>query len=370
MSDTKTKAAEVSIRLATVADGPNCNKFHNEIYKKNRSVAQWEWEFANRADKDGTIPFAVAECDGKVVGTQALIDIEMIGPHGVFNSAKSEETLVSPSMRGQSLFTRMYEPLFDYVERHDIRAIWGFTPAGNAFRNVGFTIPAETSQIVRVFSTGAADALLPTEGKSGFRRTAFRVGETLLSAFGAAASWIARPRGHGLELKRLDRGPEWATGLSEEFIKQWGGCSVHRSTSYLQWRIFDNPYCEPHFVAAFDNGRPVGYVCYAISKGNVALIVDMIAVDAPTCDATVVTSALLDFAARHSKSLGAVAIRCWSVTPHPYDQLIRRVGRKQGWIFTRRGFGVVLREFKSAESSSPAFESWYVSRIFTEGTLG
>ncbi len=370
MPDTSRANAEVTVRLATLADGPRCNAFHNTYYKHNRTIAQWMWEFANEVERDGTIPFAIAESNGEVVGTQALIKIDMIDGCKVFRTAKSEETLISPSMRGRNLFARMYEPLFEYAKDTEIRAIWGFTPAGIAFQKVGFEVPGETSQIMRAFSSDAAATLLPAVKQNQFRKLAYRVGGGALAAYSALASWLNDAGRHPVEFKFLHRSPEWATTLSDKFIAQWGGCTIHRSTPYLQWRVFSNPYCHPYFVAAFYSNQPVGFVCFAISKQKVASIVDIVAIDVVGCAAQTTTLALLSFAAAYSRSLGAVAIRGWSVTTHPFDALVCAAGRKLGWIKLRHGFNVIFKELNVSGASPPPFTEWYVSRIFTEGVLG
>ena len=146
-----------TIRLGRRADGSRCNAFYNLHYARTRSLQQSEWEFCRRAYADGTIPFSVAEFAGEVVGTQALIPIELIDAAGTYWSAKSEETLVAASMRGRGLFHQLYEPLLTFAQSHGLESIWGFTPARSAFEREGFDIPVRTSQLLRPFSSDAAE---------------------------------------------------------------------------------------------------------------------------------------------------------------------------------------------------------------------
>src|SRR5881394_1900426 len=154
-----TSSDGVTIRLAKAGDAEKVNVFHNDYYKLARTTGQWLWEFNRAPSPDGSIPLAIAEFEGRIVGTQALIVIDMISREGTFPTAKSEETLVDASMRGRNLFARMYEPLLEYARSARVAFIWGFTPAQSAFSKAGFDVPVVTSQVFRSLGGRAAQAL-------------------------------------------------------------------------------------------------------------------------------------------------------------------------------------------------------------------
>ena len=106
----------ITIRFAQTTDAESANRFHNLHYGTTRTVTQWLWEFDRSPAANGALPFVIAEFEGRIVGTQALILIDMIDQSGGFVTAKSEETLVDPSMRGRNLFARMYVPLLEYTQ--------------------------------------------------------------------------------------------------------------------------------------------------------------------------------------------------------------------------------------------------------------
>ena len=91
---------KVEMRLGTSADAPACNDFHNSYYGTSRTLAQWQWEFGRSPANNGSLPFVMALADSTVVGTQALIPIQLVDSRGAYWSGKSEETLVAESMRG------------------------------------------------------------------------------------------------------------------------------------------------------------------------------------------------------------------------------------------------------------------------------
>lgn len=361
---------EPTIRLARREDAPRCNDLYNKAYQRNRSTVQWEWEFCKPAPGVATIPLALAEVGDELVGTQALIPIQLIDRNGTYWTAKSEETLVSPSMRGRGLFKKLYAPLLDFARTHRLESIWGFTPARSAFEREGFSIPARTSQLLRAFTSGAAAGLqAPRRDRSAAKATE-AIASTLLSVYGTLVSTLFAPGPKSIELKELDSAPDWADVFSHQFVADWGGTTLHRSTEYMQWRFFDNPYRKPIIVAAFAGGQPVGWVAFGLGSTGVAAIVDLIALRSAAGTSTeAVVGALIDTAARRARDMGATAIRAWDVTDHPFSALVRRVAKRVGWIRLSRGFDMVFKQTPGIEPRpcSDDISSWYITRAFTEG---
>ena len=151
----------IEIRFATPEDADRCNEFHNRCYGSNRTASQWKWEFCSHPHKGRVVPFVLAEVNGRVVGTQALIPIAMIDAEEVFWTAKLEETLVDPAYRRYQVFIQMYEKLFRYAEEHGLVSIWGFTEIPQVFEGLlGFQIPANTQQLFRPLRRSSVSQLL------------------------------------------------------------------------------------------------------------------------------------------------------------------------------------------------------------------
>jgi len=364
----------IQIRLAVPEDCTRINIFHNSYYRTERTRAQWEWEFRRGAPTSAVLPIAVAELEGRIVGTQALILIEMLDRHGPFLAAKSEETLVDPSMRGRNLFVRLYEPLLAHARDLGVRNIWGFTPARTAFVKAGFDAPMQTSQIFLSLRSGAARALVEGFGRSFAKRLFAVTASTVLVLYGHMRASLSRCRDwRAVSVRLLDESPEWADELSQRFLQQWGGTTIRRSQAYLRWRIFENPYVRPLFLAAFEDDEPVGFACLAMVQPRVAMLVDVFVVDSRSgkLSAATVVEALMRNCARRAQSMGAVAIRGWSVTSHPFDKLVRKVAGRLGWLYLRRGNDMIYRQVGGAEAppKMPP-DQWFISRIYTEGVQG
>lgn len=357
----------MNVEFLSDEDIKECNDFHNRAYGSNRTLKQWHWQFDLLLG--GKRPFIVAKEGGKVVGTQALMPITMLDAAGDILTAKSEETLVDSSMRGKGVFQKMYEPLMAYALEQGVKAIWGFTPANKAFEGIGFHVPARTSQLVHPLSVRAADAFSDSLG-TGMRRVVLRTAIGAASLVSAIHVALASDRTKGIRLEVIDQPPVEAGALCREFVRGWGGATILRDQTYLQWRYYDNPAVRATLVGAYRGDTLVGWMAYSLDEASVGYIVD--AIVPRTEDSQQVLRALMLQAVLALRSAGAVAIRSWRLNAHPFDQLISTVARSLGFYLLRRGEPVVLylAQGKDAVASLSVWDDWFVTRAYTQGEVG
>ncbi|MFH1685896.1 MAG: GNAT family N-acetyltransferase [bacterium] len=359
-----------------------CLTFFNAMHGVRRTVEQWRWEFESRAFTPDEVPHAVVKDQGKVVGSQALIPIRLIDERGVFWTAKSEATVLDPEYRGQGLFDRMYELMFEYADRHQLAFIWGFTQAVKPLRKVGFQIPAHTTQLLFPFSRSAITRLLPRRASGQLsdaaRRQFLAVGSSMAAALATVrlnltVRRLRRLKGaRSISIRTLEHAPPDAGDLCARFIECWGGTTIYRDADYLEWRLFRNPFLKSIFRAAYDGDRLVGWVAFAIGDDGIAYLVDILAVDSSGGRYKVaeLVEKLLIEAVLGARNMGAVAIRGWHVNAHPFDQVILRVARRVGFLHVRKGYAMVVYAGPSAAERGGSSDDWYVNRVYTEGILG
>ncbi|MCB2230488.1 GNAT family N-acetyltransferase [bacterium] len=375
----------MKIRLIRNDDAEACNALHNKFSHNKRSLDQWRWDFDNGLYETDQLPFAVADDDGRIVGTQAFIPIRFIDREGVYWTAKSEETLVDPDYRGQKLFDRMYELLFDYAKERDLRYVWGFTPATKAFLKLGFKIPCATEQLLFPFHADGISNLIESRVLVGrtvstadrLKMIPYRIGAVGARLTASAKLGLARGAGligDSLDTRIVETAPDGCGELCRRFVDLYGGPTVYRDEAYLNWRIFGNAYTKPIMRAAFERDTLVGWVIYSIGDEEVGYIVDVMAAppDESSISSEDIVKRLIVEALDDLRRTGIVAARGWSVTAHPFDKLVREISTSLGFFHVRRGHAVVVLG-STPEYHDPledSFSDWYVTRIFTEGVAG
>nr|MBN2276732.1 GNAT family N-acetyltransferase [candidate division Zixibacteria bacterium] len=371
----------MEIRLITSGEEELCNQFHNRIFKHDRTLLQWRWDFVLNNYRADSIPYAVAVDKGRIVGTQAFIPIRMIDREGVYWTAKSEETLVDPDYRGQRLFEKMYALLFDFAADHGFAHVWGFTPAIKAFERLNFTIPGKTEQIFMPFSTRSVPIFLDKgrTDRKAMVRNSLKMGAMY---FGCAAAQslssirfgVGRRRIlQNLQIRTPDKPDPQMGEVCKRFIDKWGGTTIYRDHDYLQWRLFDNPYVKGIVRAIYNEDELCGWVAFALGDDGLGYLVDVMAAgNYGQHREEDIIGALLIEAVMGARNMGAVGIRGWHVNCHPFDRLILQVAKKTGFYHSKRGHSVVLYNCGAGEDrvSFKRFDDWYVSRIYTEGVLG
>jgi GNAT superfamily N-acetyltransferase len=368
---------EMEIRNATEADAVICNDFYNRQYGYDRTREQWLWEFSypNPGER---LPYILAFDAGNLVGTQAYITTPMIDELGTFVTAKSEETLVAPSMRGRDVLTKMYDLLFAQAAAEQCQSIWGFTPAERAFRKLGFEIPTSTGQLVKALTADSLSKLVESaQGPSGTRLVAVYVKLGSLFARFWSVLGDTLPKGSlkdSESLVTLSDESYFDDDYSRRFINNWGGATIYRSQAYMKWRIFDNPFSRANVLGIVESGILIGHVAFMIDRKGVGYIVDILTAHpmGRRHDKRLL-HILLKSSIKRLKRLGATSIRAWTLNDHPLDREMRKASYLMGFIKIPRGSAVVFKtNFHDTreEASRTDFSDWYVTRLFSQGTTG
>jgi hypothetical protein len=363
------------IRRSTLQDAAACISFFNRFYKDDRTEAEWRWLFADWADCFTEPLHVVAEDGGRVVGMQAAMTMPFAHDGNVLPTIKPEDTLVDVRYWAKNVFPQMFEALEPDFARLGIFVLWGFTPVPASFSKIGFAMPTKTRQLLRVFRGDASRWL--RDGKKapgGLRGATEATAGWLLARAANLAAATTRTFLPGLTLELQEEAPPGADDLSLRFSRQWKALSLHRTRDYLDWRLFRNPYVRPTVIGAFRNGRLIGYAAAALPAGKIAMLVDVIVADETLLETQtgIVVSALLAELEKRMIRMGARAMRGWSVTEHPFDQLVRRVAKRRGWLYLAKGNHVAVRVLPPYLSRFGALDinDWYITRLFTMGPLG
>jgi N-acetylglutamate synthase-like GNAT family acetyltransferase len=352
----------VKYRLATEEDYRNINDFHNRIYKSNRTIEQFYWEFHNCPF--GKSIYVIAEDEGKVVGTNCVIPIDLItSDQQIIHSGKSEDTLVDPEYRGQKIFYHIYEFLFERCKEEGIKIIWGFTSAKKPFRNLGFSVPFDHQQSLAVNNIWKSYQFLSAlNSKNGIKDKLKILGLTIYSKLKLSGRLRAGLRGY-----RITEDEDIIDGISNLIQSNLtllnSSYAILQNSRFQQWRIYQNPnYHKVHTYGFYDtennlsalivlnsHKNKVAYICQASFRQELS---------APE------RIKILKFVTGKMFKQGIHLIRNWHFDTNTLNSLETKLFKDAHYTHLKIGIGFVWKELDNIDIEP---EGFYLSRVSTQG---
>ena len=349
----------VTVRLLQESEKQLANNFFNEIYKTDRPLKNFEWEFFEGPFGKAIYVVAIDEsitAHTKIVGIQCAIPIEMISTQGnVVLTAKSEDTLVDPAYRGQKIFERMYDLLFDACRRAGIKYIWGFTPANKAFERLGFEIPFKAEQALLVFKPVAAyDNKKKLNAQNKIKDEMKILGLSVLS-------WLKGLKTNFASSTLLQEIPIQAKELLfKRVYSEQTYFTLHETDAYLNWRLHKNPFqndyknyqaTDPNkqFDALINFRKDVAYIEQIISKPGTS------------------TTAELASLIKVFRKEGTPLVRAFCFSS---NDVLKQQGvslTEAGFTYLKRGSYFVWKSLD--EKNEIRTNQLLINRLFTQGNL-
>ncbi len=352
----------VTYRIATKDDYTEINNFHNRIKGIGRTIEEFNWEFEN--GPFGPSLYIIAEDNNKIIGTNCVIPIEFVLSNGeTISTGKSEDTLVDPAYRGQKIFYKIYEVLFEESEKKGINVIWGFTSAYKPFSNLGFEIPYEHIQAVSVNRILASYRYLSKLNiKNGIADKVKILGLCCL----AKLKNLKLSGGSINGSYQIKAEQNLTTGFEELIVKNLSEnlnqFAIRQTPAYQQWRVYDNPnYDESYSFGIYQNEKLVGVILYNKNKNNIVFLNQVI------FDVSVPSNERAKILRRTTKLMfknGIALIRGWQFTHNDFSLNELNVLTKSGFFIVRRGVGLV---WKNLGDSKLQANNFVISRLATQG---
>lgn len=351
----------IFVRLLADHEIHLANSFFNNIYGVSRSLSHFRWEFMEGPFGKAIYVVAIDEdnstnSEPKIVGIQCAIPIELLdGKGNTLRTAKSEDTLVDPSYRGQKIFERMYALLFTECQKNGIKYIWGFTPAQKAFERIGFEIPFKAEQALMVYHPRHAfQHLKSLNAKNTFKDKGKIWVLTVLSFLKGLAS-----RKPAMDIK------EGTLENKNDLFKRYYGSTeyyaLNETNEYMRWRLLDNPFANKYLCyQAWVQGEVVADVIINLRK-EVSYIERIYLKDGVDLKALLVA---ISKKCRESKSPLLRAL-CFSTNDH-----LRLQGRAlsaAGFFYLDRGSFFVWKGLDPAVDIDP--RQLLINRLFTQGNV-
>ena len=354
----------VTYRLANENDYENINSFHNRIYKTNRTIEQFLWEFHDCPF--GNSIYVIAEDDGKIIGTNCVILIDLIcADKQIVKSGKSEDTLVDPEYRGQKIFYKIYEFLFEKCREANIQVIWGFTSAKKPFKKLGFDVPFDHEQCLAVNNIWKSYYYLSSLKASNKAIDKFKIfGLCCISKI----KTIGKFKAQQLAL-RVEEDNKVVNGVNDLIFENQSKSdsifAIHQSPEFQDWRIYKNPnYHRLHSFSFYkDNDQLMALIVFNSHANQVAYV----------CQSTFHPNLtlnekkrILQYATGKLFDTGIALVRNWLFSTNALNIEELSVHKMAGYTHLERGIGLVWKDLNNVNITPKDF---YLSRLATQGVI-
>lgn len=325
---------EISYDLVSYSDSVR-DAYLKLLPEQEQAVARGklEWKFRDHPGGSGLVAIATTTEQG-IVGVNAFMPGRMKLGERTVSGYQSMDTVVSPSARGQGVFSKLVECFY---ARTDADLLYGFPNPNSSpgfFGRLGWTHFGPVPFLFRPLRAGYfLRRLLPTE-------IDFRV------------PLLSRPL---MDPERRTSFDEKATGVWHRFARGIP-CGVVRDATYLNWRLTSHPVERYTILAAADGS----FVVFNVVKkhgGSIGYLMEALG------EAETLTQ-LLSAALHEMQAAGADAALAWCLAWSPNYAAYRKAGfyplpeRLRPIHFN---FGARLLRAKDSLATDP--RSWYVSYL-------
>jgi GNAT superfamily N-acetyltransferase len=355
----------VTYRLATEADYVSINNFHNRIYKSNRTIEQFYWEFHDCPF--GASVYVVAVDGQKIVGTNCVIPIMLTNERQEnILTGKSEDTLVDPDYRGQNIFNNIYDFLYDRCRDRGIKVIWGYTSAKKPFEKIGFSVPFDHQQSLMVNNIGESYQYL---SRLNDKNTVSKK----IQIFGLCVISKTKSIFSMLNVKK----PNFKIVVNNKILDQVDGLIksnaqagndifyINQTPDFNQWRFYNNPnFYKTHTFGFYDNEGELRALILLNSHPNRIAYINQCYFDQSISEKE--RSEILKWASRQLFKEKIALIRNWHFNTNTINIDEMNTHKLAGFISLNKGIGFVWKELVETDLNPKNF---YLNRVSTQGVI-
>jgi hypothetical protein len=375
-------------RTYQAGDEDGIVKLYNQVTGRCRTNAQHRWEWLQTPHGIGSIWIIAESESGDIVGHHGLLPIHLDYFGKTYLLGKTENTILHPRYSGTGIYF-IFERRFlqEGRSRHDLLCTtFAHGTPGKIRRKLGYKAVGRyvtyTKVIKNTYLIKRAASLIEKEIPHGSLRLLFR-GIAHLLSYPATLLFSKRGRiDKNITVEKVEN----IDAIAGELDRFWDrnknvfGITINRTSTFLQWRIFDNPYVNYEFLIATKQGKAVGYAITkpSPSDGDGGMIVDLV------CDGhdEILFNTILDAAVKRLIAASAQAV---SFTTLDSKNFLNGCLAKNGFLplqkiadFIRKRItpykraeekallvNVINKNINPAKMYNP--DHWYYTDLFHEG---
>lgn len=355
----------IQIRLLKISELHLANEFFNKSYKTNRTMEAFDWEFIN-APVGSSIyvaAFDTAKENEEIIGIQCAIPLDFVTSEGqIIRTAKSEDTLVNPNYRGQNIFEKMYNLLFDECEKNGITYIWGFTPAFKPFQKLGFSLEFKSNQGLFVTKITSSYKFISNLNPKNRLREKVKIWSLcVLSKFKSFSAFSINES--DFEIRELPTLLSTFLLTNNYFVPNNSSqLTLHLNEKYLNWRVRDNQYENNYKCFEFSNQNKI---CAHVIINRIKQIgyIEQIIFDVNLSEKSKLEILKSTILILKNQDVSCIRFLGFdqNITNRAELELIKRIG----FIIVKRGNWFVWKSLNKNFTHRP--QDVFISRLFTQG---
>ena len=354
----------IEYRIALEEDYKNINDFRNRLYDSVRTMEEFYWEFHNCPY--GKSIYVIAVDNNKIIGTNCIIPIDLItADNKIIRSGKSEDTLVDPDYRGQKIFYKIYDFLFEKCKEQGFQVIWGFTSAKKPFSKLGFSIPFDHQQSLMVNNVFQSYKFISSLNPKNKLVAKFKIfGLCTLSKLKTIGKLSNQISGYKVVID--EDIVDGVDKLIDSNLKKDNSLfAIRQNSEFQKWRIYQNPnYKKIHTYGFYnDSDELVALIVLNSNDAKIAYVIQSSFSNSLEDNEKV---KILRFVSRKMFNYGVSIIRSWHFDTNVINLNEKEVFNKASYTVLDRGVGFVWKELEELNYKP---EDFNLSRISTQGVI-
>lgn len=267
-----------TIREYRVGDEKEINDLFNLVFKQNRSLNEWYWQFRDNPAGSANL-IAVAEVTGRIVGQHANVPVYFKFKDKIVKAGQPVDNLIHPSFRGGKSIKDTYKLSCYLYVREGMTFGFGFPneiyyPVGKKLLKYEDLCPLPTmfKRLSWRLPFKKKFPMLPSYLQLGIQKLSMKFYRlpVILKGLSRRTLSLERLSFLGSDMDRL-----W------EKAKDRYGIMAIRDYRFLKWRYLDKPD-GPYDILLAQDGNPLGYVVAKVTRKEehlVGYIVDILSID-------------------------------------------------------------------------------------------
>ncbi|MDG5471576.1 GNAT family N-acetyltransferase [Jeotgalibacillus sp. ET6] len=243
-------------------DEGKINQLFYEVFKTNRSIAEWQWKFSHPTNHRSLI--SVYEEGGEIIGHAALLIFEGQIESRPVLFGERVDVMVHPGHQGKGMYKKVIHHLMQQCEEHNIDLVYGYPAPKAKDLFIRYMDGKEITYVPRLLKVLSPGKLIMS--RFGFLQKA----SLIFNGVDKVISNKRRSLPDALSVTQIDHADIRFDEIWEEGRKDHS-ILLTRNASFINWRYISHPSREYEVYIVENQSAAIGYIVLKkeiMDKGN------------------------------------------------------------------------------------------------------